>query len=173
MKVKGLLREGYIVKTKGEGSAIYLGGRFFRGDDLTTGSGMADIEDYTDDLKSDFDSSYNIDAIYRIVEPYADTIVNIIDNLPEVCVDCIWERSVEELLIDYSKLPRGTAVLVSDTEPDEDGDIPEEEWVSAFLYEYDRVFGYLTWSVFGGNIMSWKHCKLDPKVEIDKSWIKE
>ena len=70
--------------------------------------------------------------------------------------------------IDWSKVPSGTKVLVSDT-PD-----IYSSFVEFIAYAPDIKFPFITKTKTSvHNFQGWKYCKIDPSVEIKEEWYKQ
>lgn len=120
------LRTGDILVTKEEGNAILIGNRVKKFEHLENNFGLMKIDDYNDELESIPYREYDIEKVYRIIDGYAYSLEELIEELPEDKVELVWKR---ERKIDWwNKVPMWTRVLVRNDN--------KEDWTKAyFLYE--------------------------------------
>ena len=137
---KSDLKNGMFVEYKDGTSRVYVDGG------LWTENGMTvSINDINDDLKSSILSAFDINKIFY-------------------CGKLIWERKE----IDWSKVPVGTKVLVSDN---------ENNWYEHLFINYihDEEFKFKAVDIKSRQIHNWKYCKLaeESKEEIEVVSIEE
>lgn len=115
VKVKPpMLMDGYIVTTRTRGNAIILGGRLKAVRHLCNKGGLNKVTFYDENLNSvgdsqkdivaiDIDKEFDIMGVYEIEDMYNYTIEELIDNLPEDGVNCIWTREGKLELIEEKR----------------------------------------------------------------------
>lgn len=96
-----MLMDGYIVATRTRGNAIILGGRLKAVRHLCNKGGVNKVAFYDENLNSvgenprdasPIDKEYDIMKVYEIEDMYSYTIEELINDLPEDGVNCIWTR---------------------------------------------------------------------------------
>ena len=99
-----MLMDGYIVVTRTRGNAIILGGRLKAVRHLCNKGGINKITFYDENLNSvgenprdvsPIDKEFDIMGVYEIEDMYNYTIEELINDLPEDGVNCIWTREKE------------------------------------------------------------------------------
>lgn len=136
---KSDLKNGMFVEYKDGTSRVYVDGGLW-----TENGKAASSEDIKDDLKSSISSEFDINKIFY-------------------CGKLIWERE-KEIEIDWSKVPVGTKVLVSDN---------ENNWYEHLFIDYeinlkDEIINFKAIGIISKQIHNWKYCKLaeEPKEEV-------
>lgn len=115
IKVKPpMLMDGYIVATRTRGNAIILGGRLKAVRHLYNKGGLNKVTFYDENLNSvgdnlgdisptDIDREFDIMKVYEIEDMYSYTIEELINNLPECGLNCIWTREEEPELTEEKR----------------------------------------------------------------------
>lgn len=170
---KSDLKDGMIIRTRGNLNAILLGDIFYKFNDLNESGCMAYLEkNYDENLlcKENELEEFDIMEVFIINKQSHNFLKDAIENLSKESVISIWKRPRE---IDWSKVPKWTKVQVRHNK--------KEKWENSyFLYEspychpkYKTSFGDEYTNANEKFFDFWNNCRIHPSVTIPEEWYKE
>lgn len=148
------------------GMAVEIAGDlYFLIDDVFVGiDEFVPLDEYTDELKYPGDSEFDVTKVFEVL-CWGGGFSYILNNKKER-VTLIWERKQE---IDWNKVPRGTMIMVGDSE--KDNSLVEREFLAYLgdgVAEFNCRF-ICTHFINDKEWTSWRYAKIDnPKQE----WLK-
>lgn len=165
------IQTGDIIVTRNRGNAIVITGRLKTVENMFSTGGLADLKYYDNNLmqKEKICKDYDIEKIYRIINPYDYGLDKIINELPKDKVELIWKREKE---IDWTKVPRFTKVQVRDSK--------EEEWKNRYFssmgFDKDKSYKVTIYDEFtcrtGYSESSWRYIRIYDESDIKEEWYK-
>lgn len=158
---KSDLKDGMIVQT---GEDLYL----VCGDKFLSLNGYMEFKDYDENLKIKDEGfeKYNINFVYKEEGSLGLGLKNLLNSTK--LLEKIWERPRE---IDWSKVPFGTKVLVSDFS-DFKGAL-ENEYIFVGYKESLKRYPFIVALNLDKGATSFRYCKIHPLVKIQEEWYKE
>ncbi|XZI43559.1 hypothetical protein ACSXEP_15600 (plasmid) [Clostridium perfringens] len=161
---KSDLKDGMIVQT-GEDLYLVCGDKFLS---LISLNGYMEFKDYDENLKIKDEGfeKYNINFVYKEAGSLGLGLKNLLNSTN--LLEKIWERPRE---IDWSKVPFGTKVLVSDFSDFEER--LNREYIFVGYKEELEKYPFIVARVLEGEAVSFRYCKIHPDVKIQEEWYKE
>lgn len=158
---KSDLKDGMIVET---GEDLYL----VCGDKFLSLNGYMQFKDYDENLKIKDEGfeKYNINFVYKEAGSLGLGLKNLLNSTN--LLEKIWERPRE---IDWSKVPFGTKVIVSDCLDD----LNETDGFEYMFISYEpklKESPFIVALNHNEEATSYKHCMIYPLVKISEEWYK-